>query len=109
MISRVGKVVMPVDDQQRANDFWVDRLGFELRRDESYGDERWIEVSPPGHDLLLALSTELTRAHRARRRLPGAARAPALRLVGAVRRSGRHPLRARAVGVSATVLSRPCL
>jgi catechol 2,3-dioxygenase-like lactoylglutathione lyase family enzyme len=43
MISAVSKVVVPVDDQERAKEFWVDRLGFELRRDESYGDERWIE------------------------------------------------------------------
>jgi Group II intron, maturase-specific domain len=32
--------------------------------------------------------------------VPGAARAPALRLVGTVRRFRRHPLRARAVGLS---------
>ena len=44
MISGVSKVVVPVDDQERSKEFWVDRLGFELRRDESYGDERWIEV-----------------------------------------------------------------
>ena len=68
MISGVSKVVVPVDDQERAKDFWVDRLGFELRRDESYGDERWIEVSPPGQDLLLALSRRT--AQEARQELP---------------------------------------
>jgi hypothetical protein len=47
MISGVSKVVLPVDDQERANEFWMNRMGFELRRDESYGEERWIEVSPP--------------------------------------------------------------
>jgi catechol 2,3-dioxygenase-like lactoylglutathione lyase family enzyme len=36
MITGVRKVVVPVDDQERAKEFWVDRLGFELRRDESY-------------------------------------------------------------------------
>jgi predicted enzyme related to lactoylglutathione lyase len=46
MISGVSKVVVPVDDQEQAKEFWVDRLGFDLRSDESYGDERWIEVSP---------------------------------------------------------------
>ena len=56
MITGVGKVVVPVDDQERAKEFWTARMGFVLRRDESYGDERWIEVSPPGQDLLLALS-----------------------------------------------------
>ena len=68
MISGVSKVVLPVDDQERAKDFWVDRLGFELRRDESYGDERWIEVSPPGQDLLLALTRR--PGSEARRELP---------------------------------------
>ena len=48
MITGVSKVVVPADDQERAKQFWTRRTGFELRRDESYGDERWIEVSPPG-------------------------------------------------------------
>jgi len=56
MIEGVSKIVVPVDDQERAKEFWTDRMGFELRRDETYGDERWIEVSPPNQDLLLALS-----------------------------------------------------
>jgi predicted enzyme related to lactoylglutathione lyase len=32
------------------------RIGFKLRRDESYGDERWIEVGPPEGGPLLVLS-----------------------------------------------------
>jgi predicted enzyme related to lactoylglutathione lyase len=56
MISGISKVVIPVDDQERAKQFWTSRMGFELRRDESYGDERWIEVSPPDGGPLLALS-----------------------------------------------------
>ena len=68
MISGVSKVVVPVDDQERAKEFWVDRLGFELRRDESYGDERWIEVSLPGQALLLALTRRT--ASEARQELP---------------------------------------
>jgi predicted enzyme related to lactoylglutathione lyase len=61
MISGIGKVVVPVDDQERAKEFWVDRVGFELRRDESFGDERWIEVGPSTGGPVLVLS----------RRLPG--------------------------------------
>jgi catechol 2,3-dioxygenase-like lactoylglutathione lyase family enzyme len=68
MISGVSKVVVPVDDQQQAKEFWVDRLGFELQRDESYGDERWIEVSPPGQRLILALTRRTP--HEARQELP---------------------------------------
>jgi predicted enzyme related to lactoylglutathione lyase len=68
MISAVSKVVVPVDDQQQAKEFWVDRLGFELQRDESYGGERWIEVSPPGQRLILALTWRTP--HEARQDLP---------------------------------------
>ena len=56
MITGISKVVVPVDDQERAKEFWTTRVGFELRRDESYGDERWIEVSPPDGGPLLVLS-----------------------------------------------------
>lgn len=56
MISGVSKVVLPVDDQESAREFWTNRMGFELRRDVSYGDERWIEVSPPDGSPVLVLS-----------------------------------------------------
>ena len=56
MISGVGKVVLPVGDQERARQFWTTQMGFELRRDDTYGDERWIEVSPPDGAPLLVLS-----------------------------------------------------
>jgi predicted enzyme related to lactoylglutathione lyase len=56
MISGISKVVLPVDDQERARDFWTARMGFELLRDESYGDERWIEVSPVDGPPVLVLS-----------------------------------------------------
>jgi predicted enzyme related to lactoylglutathione lyase len=56
MISGVSKVVVPVDDQDRAKQFWTACMGFELRRDESYGGERWIEVCPPAGGPLLVLS-----------------------------------------------------
>jgi predicted enzyme related to lactoylglutathione lyase len=59
MISGVSKVVLPVDDQHRAKEFWTERVGFELRRDESYGGERWIEVSPPDGTPLLVLSLRI--------------------------------------------------
>jgi hypothetical protein len=31
-------------------------VGFETRRDETYGDERWIEVAPPGGGPVLVLN-----------------------------------------------------
>lgn len=57
VICGISKVVVPADDQERAKQFWTTRLGSELLRDESYRDERWIEVSPPdgGPSLVLSL------------------------------------------------------
>ena len=47
---------MPVEDQQAALEFWTTTMGFRVIRDDTYGDERWIEVTPPRQDLLLVLS-----------------------------------------------------
>jgi len=68
MISGVSKVVVPVEDQQPAKEFRIDRLGFEPCRDESDGDERWIEIRPPGQRLILALTRRAP--HEARQELP---------------------------------------
>ena len=47
-ITGVGTVGVPVTDQDRALEFYVDKLGFEKRRDLPFGAGRWIEVAPPG-------------------------------------------------------------
>jgi catechol 2,3-dioxygenase-like lactoylglutathione lyase family enzyme len=48
-IRQVATVFVPVADQDRALDFYLDKLGFEKRADFPYGDgSRWIEVAPPG-------------------------------------------------------------
>ncbi len=48
-IKQVGTVFVPVADQARALEFYLDKLGFEKRADFPYGDgSRWIEVAPPG-------------------------------------------------------------
>lgn len=55
-ISQVGTVFIPVADQERALDFYVNTLGFEKRGDFSYGEgSRWIEVAPPGSTIAIAL------------------------------------------------------
>src|SRR5919201_5977834 len=55
-ISQVGTVIVPVTDQDRALEFYVDKLGFEKRTDTPYGEgERWIEVAPPGAATTIAL------------------------------------------------------
>lgn len=55
-ISQVATVFVPVADQDRALDFYVDKLGFEKRADFQYGEgSRWIEVAPPGSAMAIAL------------------------------------------------------
>jgi predicted enzyme related to lactoylglutathione lyase len=52
----VNQVVLEVEDQDRAVEFWSTRLGFELAQDAPYGDERWVEVRAPDKAVLLVLS-----------------------------------------------------
>jgi lactoylglutathione lyase len=48
-ITGVHTVGVPVRDQDRALDFYVETLGFEKRLDvDMGGGRRWIEVAPPG-------------------------------------------------------------
>jgi len=55
-ITQVGTVMVPVSDQDRAVEFYVDKLGFEKRTDIAYGEgERWVEVAPPGSATTIAL------------------------------------------------------
>jgi catechol 2,3-dioxygenase-like lactoylglutathione lyase family enzyme len=55
-ITQVGTVFVPVTDQDRALEFYVDKLGFEKRADFEYGGgSRWIEVAPPGSAIAIAL------------------------------------------------------
>jgi predicted enzyme related to lactoylglutathione lyase len=56
MIEGVSKVVIEVDDQARALEFWTETLGFELHQDTPYGEERWVEVRAPDNGLILVLS-----------------------------------------------------
>jgi catechol 2,3-dioxygenase-like lactoylglutathione lyase family enzyme len=49
-------VAVPVSDQELAVRFYVDRLGFEVRRDVPMGDGgRWLQVAPPGGTVPVAL------------------------------------------------------
>ena len=55
-ITRVGTVIVPVSDQDRALEFYVGKLGFEVRIDGPFGEgQRWIEVAPPGAVTTIAL------------------------------------------------------
>jgi len=56
-VSRIGTVVIPVSDQDRAIEFYVERLGFEKRADIPFGDGyRWGEVAPGDAVTTIALA-----------------------------------------------------
>ena len=58
MIDRVQIVSVPVSDQERAKDFYLNTLGLELRQEAPFGDGmRWIEVAPEGSTASLTLVT----------------------------------------------------
>jgi predicted enzyme related to lactoylglutathione lyase len=56
VIDGVSKVVIEVEDQDRALAFWTGKLRFELHQDLTYGEERWVEVRTPDQGLILVLS-----------------------------------------------------
>jgi catechol 2,3-dioxygenase-like lactoylglutathione lyase family enzyme len=46
-ITGIGRVVIPVTDQDRALTFYTEQLGFEKRADWPMEDSRWLEVGLP--------------------------------------------------------------
>jgi predicted enzyme related to lactoylglutathione lyase len=54
-ITGVRTFGIPVRDQSRSLEFYVGTLGLEKRVDTMFGQERWIEVAPPGSITTLAL------------------------------------------------------
>jgi predicted enzyme related to lactoylglutathione lyase len=56
VIEGVSKVVIDVEDQDRALAFWTEKLGFRLVQDTPYGEERWLEVGTPDAAVVLVLN-----------------------------------------------------
>src|SRR5690349_2326380 len=55
-IRQVATVGVPVSDQDAALEFYVGKLGFEVRRDMEFGGGmRWLEVAPQGAPTTIAL------------------------------------------------------
>jgi lactoylglutathione lyase len=55
-VSKVGRVLVPVADQDEAITFYTQALGFDLTADAPFGEgSRWVEVTPPGGGTALAL------------------------------------------------------
>ena len=59
MIEGVQKLVVEVEDQDRARRFWTEVMGFTLTQDSPYGDERWLEVRTPDRNTVIVLALRL--------------------------------------------------
>ena len=55
-VTKLGRVLFPVADQDAAIAFYTQALGFTLTADVPFGqDDRWVEVTPPGGGAAVAL------------------------------------------------------
>src|SRR5215203_3353653 len=58
-VSNIGVAMFTVADQDAALAFYTEKLGWEVRGDDRFGDDnemRWLEVAPPGSTARLALN-----------------------------------------------------
>ncbi len=58
-VSNIGVAMFTVADQDAALAFYTEKLGFEVRGDMRFGENgenRWLEVAPPGSRARLALN-----------------------------------------------------
>ena len=56
-VDMVNTVVIPVGDQERMVEFYLDKLGLEKRTDIAFGNGyRWIEVAPGDAETTIALA-----------------------------------------------------
>jgi catechol 2,3-dioxygenase-like lactoylglutathione lyase family enzyme len=55
-ITQLGRVLVPVSDQDEAIAFYTNTLGFSLVADVPFGEgDRWVEVAPKGGGAAIAL------------------------------------------------------
>ena len=56
MIKQIATVAVYVENQQKAKDFWVHKLGFEVIADHPMGpNASWLEVAPVGAETRLVI------------------------------------------------------
>jgi catechol 2,3-dioxygenase-like lactoylglutathione lyase family enzyme len=56
-ITGLGTVAVPVSDHDRSLEFYVGKLGFEVRMDAEFAPgQRWVEVAPAGAETTIALA-----------------------------------------------------
>src|SRR5262249_48586407 len=67
MIKHLAHVTVMVKDQQAALAWYTEKLGFEKREDEQFGDYRWLTVAPPGQrDVSIVLNPPRSAEEEAR-------------------------------------------
>ncbi len=57
MIKQVKFLGICVSDQERALEFYTQKLGFKLKTDQPMGHQRWIELEIPGAETRVVLFT----------------------------------------------------
>jgi lactoylglutathione lyase len=58
-VTSIGVAMFTVADQDAARAFYTEKLGWEVRGDQRFGENgenRWLEVAPPGSTARLALN-----------------------------------------------------
>jgi lactoylglutathione lyase len=55
-VTEIAAILVPVADQDRAIEFYVEKLGFAKKMDVTFGPNRWVEVGPAGSTTTLALT-----------------------------------------------------
>src|SRR4051794_30021338 len=61
-VSNIGVAMFTVADQDAARAFYTDKLGWEVRGDDRFGEDgemRWLEVAPPGSTARPALNAPM--------------------------------------------------
>ena len=64
MIQRLSHTTLFVTDQDAAKDFYVNKLSFEVRMDQTMGDFRWLTVGPKGQPDLQIILMKLAPSGR---------------------------------------------
>ncbi|MBV7336654.1 VOC family protein [Chloroflexi bacterium TSY] len=56
MIKNIATVGVYVEDQDKALEFWTEKFGFQVNRDQDMGNgSRWLEVCPQGAESCLVI------------------------------------------------------
>jgi len=55
-LTNLEVISVPVSDQERAKQFYVDKLGFAVQMDSNFGESmRWVMLRPPGSGTCITL------------------------------------------------------